>query len=123
MLKSSHLVLRKASVSCLRQLLQREAREVREHAQSLVPQGMLPADQRKDAPLPETGLEGALFALLDTETDKELRQHIKEALTSLVQATASDLLSYWLTLCKDILGSTSAGENLALFEEMNFKFY
>uniref|UniRef100_A0A914XTE3 HEAT repeat-containing protein 5B n=1 Tax=Plectus sambesii TaxID=2011161 RepID=A0A914XTE3_9BILA len=117
LLKSSHLVLRKAAISCLRQLLQREAKEVREHAQSLVPQGMLPADQRKDAPLPESGLEGAFFAMLDTETDKELRQHIKEALTSLVQATASDLLSYWLTLCKDILGSTSADLRSPLQDE------
>lgn len=30
--------------------------------------------------LPENGLEGALFELLDTETEKEIRQYIKVSL-------------------------------------------
>lgn len=76
---SEHLILRKASICCLRQLLQREAKEVREHAQSFVPSGIM--DQRKrnpmEHPLPETGLEGALFELLDIETDDEIRLYIK----------------------------------------------
>lgn len=36
LLRSSHLVLRQASVACLRQLSQREAREVCEHAMALI---------------------------------------------------------------------------------------
>lgn len=62
-------------VSCLRQLVQREAREVREHVQVLVPQGVV--DEGKKLPLPDTGLEGALFAMLDNEVDPVLRLHIK----------------------------------------------
>ncbi|VDM38431.1 unnamed protein product [Toxocara canis] len=107
LLSSPHLVLRKASVCCLRQLVQREAREVREHAQTLVPQGIMNTLGRGSvkAVLPETGLEGALLAMLDVENDKMLRQHIEEALVSLVQATCGDHLNYWLSMCKDILAS------------------
>lgn len=38
-LSSNHLLLRKAAVSCLRQLAQREAREVCEHALTLINDG------------------------------------------------------------------------------------
>ena len=79
LLSSPHLILRKASVCCLRQLVQKEAKEVREHAQSLVPQGLINSiSKRASAPvLPESGLEGALLGMLDSETDLTLRQHIK----------------------------------------------
>uniref|UniRef100_A0A7E4VHX8 HEAT repeat-containing protein 5B n=1 Tax=Panagrellus redivivus TaxID=6233 RepID=A0A7E4VHX8_PANRE len=110
LLSNPHLVLRKAAVACLRQLLQREVKEVREHAQSLIPVGMMDKSKAEACPLPETGLEGALFELLDTETDPELRVHIKEALNFLVQATSGELLSHWLTMCKDILASTSGAD-------------
>lgn len=77
-LSSPHLVLRKASVCCLRQLVQREAKEVREHAQTLVPQGIMHNVGRNVKPsLPETGLEGALLAMLDVETDEMLAVDIK----------------------------------------------
>lgn len=81
-LSSSHLILRKASVCCLRQLVQREDKEVREHAQGLVPQGLMQStcNTYLNAVLPETGLEGLLFSMLDTETDKALRQDIKVSL-------------------------------------------
>uniref|UniRef100_A0A158R4G2 HEAT repeat-containing protein 5B n=1 Tax=Syphacia muris TaxID=451379 RepID=A0A158R4G2_9BILA len=109
LLSSPHLILRKASVCCLRQLVQKEAKEVREHAQTLVPQGIMNSLSKNFANpvLPEFGLEGALLAMLDVETDLVLRQHIKETLISLVQAMCGDLLSYWLSLCKDILASSA----------------
>ncbi|VDM97337.1 unnamed protein product [Thelazia callipaeda] len=107
LLSSPHLILRKIAVCCLRQLVQREAKEVREHAQSLVPQGIINNVGRNnmEQALPETGLEGALLAMLDVETNAKLIQDAKETLISLVQATSSDLLTYWLSLCKDILAS------------------
>lgn len=79
LLFSPHLILRKASVCCLRQLVQREAKEVREHAQTLVPQGIMNSMGRNnvESRLPETGLEGALLAMLDVETDIKLKQDIK----------------------------------------------
>lgn len=49
--------------------------QVREHAQVLVPQGVV--DEGKKLPLPDTGLEGALFDMLDVETDPTLRSHVQ----------------------------------------------
>ncbi|KJH43159.1 hypothetical protein DICVIV_10827 [Dictyocaulus viviparus] len=90
-LSSKHLCLRKASV--------------REHAQILVPQGIV--DEGKKLPLPDTGLEGALFDMLDVETDPVLRAHVQETIISLVQATCGELLNQWLLLCKDILATSN----------------
>ncbi|TKR87612.1 hypothetical protein L596_011984 [Steinernema carpocapsae] len=132
LLTSPHLTLRKAAVSCLHQLLQREAKEVRDHAQNLVPQGMIISQKHLNTEgvkpvLPETGLEGALFGMLDTERDPKLRQHIHESLQFLVQATCAtdglsansshsrtsgDSLNYWLSMCKDILASSSNADNV-----------
>ncbi|KAI6188999.1 HEAT repeat-containing protein 5B [Aphelenchoides besseyi] len=106
-LYSSHFVLRKAAVNCLKQLLQREAKEVREHAQKLAPVGIFDRSMLRERPLPETGLEGALFELLDLETDVELRQNINECLLFLVQATSDEMLNVWLSMCKDILASST----------------
>ncbi|WKY11163.1 hypothetical protein Q1695_003033 [Nippostrongylus brasiliensis] len=79
--------------------------QVREHAQVLVPQGVV--DEGKKLPLPDTGLEGALFDMLDVETDPTLRAHVQETIISLVQATCGELLNQWLLLCKDILATSS----------------
>ncbi|CAI4225162.1 unnamed protein product [Auanema sp. JU1783] len=111
-LSSRHLCVRKAAVCCLRQLVQREAKEVHEHAQVLVPQGMV--DEGKKLPLPDTGLEGALISMLDTETHSQLRLHLEETVVSLVQATNGELLSQWLSLCKDILASSTESTKVAL---------
>jgi hypothetical protein len=59
LLYSPHQVLRRAATQCLKQLLQREAKEVREHAQKLLPAGIIDQAKWKQSPLlPETGLEG-----------------------------------------------------------------
>ncbi|CAI5452193.1 unnamed protein product [Caenorhabditis angaria] len=105
-LSSPHLVIRKQAVSCLRQLVQQESKEVRNHAQVLVPQGVVDSSKKKFT-LPENGLEGALFGMLDYEVNREIRQHIQETLISLVQGTSGELLNNWLMLCKEILATTS----------------
>lgn len=50
-----------------------------EHAQTLVPQGIMNNMGRNNAEsrLPETGLEGALLAMLDVEMDVKLKEDIK----------------------------------------------
>ncbi|EGT37054.1 hypothetical protein CAEBREN_32553 [Caenorhabditis brenneri] len=106
LLSSTDLVIRKQAVSCLRQLVQRESKEVRNHAQVLVPQGIVDTNKKKFA-LPESGLEGALFGMLDTEVNKELRCHLQETLISLVQGTSGELLNNWLMLCKEILATSN----------------
>ncbi|CAD6191634.1 unnamed protein product [Caenorhabditis auriculariae] len=115
LLSSQHLAIRKAAVSCLRQLVQREAREVREHAQVLVPQGVV--DESRKLPLPDTGLEGALFGMLDVEIHSEIRSQIQETLISLVQGTSSELLNNWLSLCKDILATSNDNVRSTLIVE------
>ena len=98
-LSSNYLMLRKAAVSCLRQLAQREAKEVCEHALIL---------NSEDATITgivitDTGLPGVLFSMLDTETDQEMIKNIHDTITSMLQMLASDNLSQWLGLCKNVL--------------------
>ncbi|XP_017777275.1 PREDICTED: HEAT repeat-containing protein 5B isoform X3 [Nicrophorus vespilloides] len=101
-LSSNHLLLRKAAISCLRQLAQREAKEVCEHAMTL-------ASESRDSStvegllITDSGLPGVLFSMLDTETDIALIKDIHDTLTSMLQMLAADNLSQWLGLCKDIL--------------------
>ncbi|KAK5639624.1 hypothetical protein RI129_012116 [Pyrocoelia pectoralis] len=116
-LSSNHLLLRKAATSCLRQLAQREAKEVCEHAMTL-------ANESRDANtvegllITETGLPGVLFTMLDTETDSSLIKDIHDTLISMLQMLAADNLSQWLGLCKDVLtvaaDSTNSEDQISL---------
>ena len=103
-------------MSCLRQLSTREAREVSEHAVSLAGEPREAKDKYsyvtkdKDKPkaaITETGLEGALFAMLDKERDKKMISDVQDTLVSLLQALAADNLTRWLTLIKDVLQASS----------------
>lgn len=63
----------------MRQFLQKEAKEVREHAQALISLSMLDKTNNLNnkTNLPINGIEGALIELLNIETDKEICQFIK----------------------------------------------
>uniref|UniRef100_A0A672TUG9 HEAT repeat-containing protein 5A n=1 Tax=Strigops habroptila TaxID=2489341 RepID=A0A672TUG9_STRHB len=103
---SSYLLLRRAVVACLRQLVQREAAEVSEYAVALVKENredFTPADVN----IREIGLEGALLSLLDKELDQRLCQDIKETLTHMLTSMAVGKLSFWLKLCKDVLAASA----------------
>ncbi|XP_039953261.1 HEAT repeat-containing protein 5B isoform X1 [Bactrocera tryoni] len=108
-LSSNYLMLRKAAVSCLRQLSQREAKEVCELALNMT------QEQCPEIIITEYGLPGVLFAMLDTETDAEMLKNIHDTLTSMLQMLASDNLSSWLSLCKNVL--TVAVEGTSLQDE------
>uniref|UniRef100_A0A8C3IPM6 HEAT repeat-containing protein 5B n=1 Tax=Chrysemys picta bellii TaxID=8478 RepID=A0A8C3IPM6_CHRPI len=97
---SSHLLLRRAAVACLRQLAQREAAEVCEYAMSL-------AKNAGDKENSETGLEGVLFGMLDRETDRKLCSDIHDTLGHMLSSLAVEKLSHWLMLCKDVLAASS----------------
>ncbi|KAM8782703.1 HEAT repeat-containing protein 5A isoform 3-T3 [Rhynchonycteris naso] len=102
---SPYLLLRRAVLACLRQLVQREAAEVSEYALMLAKeskQGLTP-----DAKIREIGLEGALLALLDKETDHRLCQDIRETLNHMLTSMAVEKLSFWLKLCKDVLAASA----------------
>uniref|UniRef100_A0A667YKT0 HEAT repeat-containing protein 5A n=1 Tax=Myripristis murdjan TaxID=586833 RepID=A0A667YKT0_9TELE len=120
---SSYLCLRRAVVACLRQLAQREALEVSEHAVALVKdllRGLylttfttkhVAANTRSvcaDVTIKEVGLEGALFTLLDRESDPGLRRDIQETLVHMMASSATTgKLGHWLKLCKDVLSASA----------------
>ncbi|KAM3852279.1 HEAT repeat-containing protein 5A [Vipera latastei] len=104
-LSSSYLLLRRAVLACLHQLVQREAVEVSEHAVALT------KDSREEftpvVNIGEIGLEGALLSLLDKELDPKLCQDIRETLTHMLMSMAVGKLSFWLKLCKDVLAASA----------------
>ncbi|KAG8123478.1 hypothetical protein E2320_019060 [Naja naja] len=117
---SSHLLLRRAAVACLRQLAQREAAEVCEYAMSLAKNtGDKESNgtrlcSRRDSHgrhqginITETGLEGVLFGMLDRETDRKLCSDIHDTLGHMLSSLAVEKLSHWLMLCKDVLAASS----------------
>ncbi|XP_013768650.1 HEAT repeat-containing protein 5B [Pundamilia nyererei] len=114
---SSHLLLRRAAVACLRQLAQREAAEVCEYAMSLAKR----AGDSKDSTainlnITETGLEGVLFGMLDRETDRKLCSDIHDTLGHMLSSLAVEKLSHWLKLCKDVLAATTDVGGAVVFE-------
>ncbi|KAG5899474.1 hypothetical protein JTB14_015325 [Gonioctena quinquepunctata] len=101
-LSSNHLLLRRAAISCLRQLVQREAKEVCEHAMNLASESR-EHNNVEGLTITETGLPGVFFSMLDTETDAGLIKDIHDTIISMLQVLAADNLSQWLGLCKDVL--------------------
>uniref|UniRef100_A0A2R5LHZ4 HEAT repeat-containing protein 5B n=1 Tax=Ornithodoros turicata TaxID=34597 RepID=A0A2R5LHZ4_9ACAR len=109
-LGSSHLLLRRAATACLRQLSQREAKEVCQHARSPQEEDQSTAGSRGPGapPLPwDGGLPAVLFALLDREEDPSLVSDIHDTLVGILQATIHEDLGMWLALCKDVLTAAS----------------
>ncbi|XP_034418992.1 HEAT repeat-containing protein 5A isoform X2 [Cyclopterus lumpus] len=105
---SSSLCLRRAVGACLRQLAQLEAVEVCVHAVTLVKESPRRERTQLDVTLKEVGLEGALFTLLDRESDPGLRGDIQETLVHMMASSAtSGKLGHWLKLCKDVLSATT----------------
>uniref|UniRef100_W4VS74 HEAT repeat-containing protein 5A n=1 Tax=Corethrella appendiculata TaxID=1370023 RepID=W4VS74_9DIPT len=106
-LTSNYLMLRKAAVSCLRQLTTREAKEVCEHAMTLVAASNNANNNNDDdvngLQISESGLPGVLFGMLDTESDSVMIKNIHDTITSMLQMLAADNLSQWLSMCKNVL--------------------
>uniref|UniRef100_A0A674NIR2 HEAT repeat-containing protein 5B n=1 Tax=Takifugu rubripes TaxID=31033 RepID=A0A674NIR2_TAKRU len=105
-LSSSHLLLRRAAVACLRQLAQREAAEVCEYAMSLAKRA------GDNLNITETGLEGVLFGMLDRETDRKLCSDIHDTLGHMLSSLAVEKLSHWLHLCKDVLADSEKKDEM-----------
>uniref|UniRef100_A0A8C5FLQ4 HEAT repeat containing 5B n=1 Tax=Gadus morhua TaxID=8049 RepID=A0A8C5FLQ4_GADMO len=112
---SSHLLLRRAAVACLRQLAQREAAEVCAYAMSLAKR----AGDSSELNITETGLEGVLFGMLDRETDRKLCADIHDTLGHMLSSLAVEKLSHWLKLCKDVLAATTGEDSEKKDAEMD----
>ncbi|KAM9777521.1 HEAT repeat-containing protein 5A [Neosynchiropus ocellatus] len=107
-LGGSHLCLRRAAVACLRQLVQREALEVCERAVALVKELPRRDHAQLDITIKEVGLEGAMFTLLDQESDPGLRRDIQETLVHMMSSSVTGgRLGHWLKLCKDVLSAST----------------
>lgn len=113
-LLSSHLNLRKSSVECLRQLAHREAKDICELGKAIVDDNV---EVVKKMYTSNRGLEGVLFSLLDVEEDGRILKHIRETITSTLQALADNDLKHWLGLCKQVLLASKAEEEDTLPEQ------
>ncbi|XP_059157278.1 HEAT repeat-containing protein 5B-like isoform X2 [Physella acuta] len=103
-LTSSHLLLRRAAVSCLRQLATREACDVSSLALSFVG---TEKEAKTSSHIAEAGLEGVLFGMLDTETDGQLLSDLRDTIDSLLQSLAIANLGRWLALLKEVLSAST----------------
>jgi hypothetical protein len=97
-LNSPSLILRRTAVDCFRQLSQRDADLVCKHVGKLL-------EKEEDNSWAEYGLTGALFIMMDRESDEVLLKGIKDTLTSVLLAVIHDygLLQSSISLCKTIL--------------------
>ncbi|XP_027038809.1 HEAT repeat-containing protein 5B-like [Pocillopora damicornis] len=109
-LSSPHLLLRRATVACLRQLSQREAKEVCEHASAAGEELHKQQQSSYAVVIGDKGLEGALFGMLDTETDSRMRSDIHDTLNSMLQTLAAQNLTHWLGLCRDVLSASKSSK-------------
>jgi len=112
LLLSPHISLRRASLSCLRQLSQREAKEVCEIAMNHVASLGVKDTHSVEGIMAysDSGLPGILFSLLDQEEDQCIVRNTQHTLTSMLSAMASDNLTTWLHLCKEVLTVASNKE-------------
>ncbi|XP_023347268.1 HEAT repeat-containing protein 5B [Eurytemora carolleeae] len=108
LLRSSSLPLRRSAVACLRQLSQRESREICDIAAGESNTGIKDTHQVENIlAYSESGLPGILFSTLDQEEDKQVLRDCEETLLSLLGNLASENLSSWLNLTKEILTTSS----------------
>ena len=105
LLLSPHLLLRRGSVGCLRQLAHREAEDICKQGMKVIEEN---EEIKKRMFIAGKGIEGLLFSLLDAEVEPGLQKHIRETLVSLLQTLAVDNVGHWLGLCKQVLLATKA---------------
>ncbi|KAI1285000.1 HEAT repeat-containing protein 5B [Halotydeus destructor] len=112
-LVEEHLFLRRAALSCLHQLIQRNAEEVNEYVYSWTKARKLRNGRLRALFQNEHGLLGATFAMLDYEDDALLRTLIMKSITSLIQSTAVNNLQSCIALCKEVLTSSDSNSNVS----------
>ncbi|XP_030212239.1 HEAT repeat-containing protein 5A [Gadus morhua] len=104
----SYVCVRGSVLSCVRQLAQRGALQVAQHAVGLVKELHRRDHSQLELTLKEVGLEGALFLLLDQEQEEVIRRDVQETLVHLlVSGVQRGRLLHWIKLCKDVLSASS----------------
>ncbi|WAR19304.1 HTR5B-like protein [Mya arenaria] len=118
------------AVSCLQQLHMFAPRHV--NLGTLVPHlcvsdhalNLASDDVTKDSGrygISESGLEGRLFAMCDTEVDGKLISDIQDTLVSLLQTLATKSLTRWLNLLREILSTSTDSSSSPMEESMTDK--
>ncbi|XP_040574960.1 HEAT repeat-containing protein 5B [Lepeophtheirus salmonis] len=116
LLCSNHFVLRASAVSCLRQFAQREAKEVCEHALTLL-NDQKGGDTSEFVQFKESGLPGVFFSLLDLEVNGNMISNIHDTLNSVMQSMAAENLTMWLSLLREVLTVSTDSDSPALDED------
>ncbi|CAL8143424.1 unnamed protein product [Orchesella dallaii] len=109
-MSSTNLLLRRSTVDCFRQLSQREAALVSKYFTKQV-QSAPEEKQEEYAYYLESGISGALFEMLDLESDQVIRKGIRDTVTSIFSAAATQdkvQLQVCISLCKNILTCDSS---------------
>ena len=111
---STHYLLRKASISCLHQIAQKESKplirfgsEWVNNQKSNVSVGIIPNFNIRAT----NRFPSILTALLDFENDSHNISNVKKILNCLIQNIDEDNLSMWLSLCKDVLSASDNSLN------------
>ncbi|THD24378.1 HEAT repeat-containing protein [Fasciola hepatica] len=108
-LSSPHLLLRRAAVSYMRQISQKEADKLYISAvpeiASPTPTG--PKHLTTNSTPPRVPLELQLFNRLDVETDLQTRRDIEEILLNMLHSSAHSRFSLWLCTLKEVLQATT----------------
>ena len=98
-IRSSDHCLLKATISCIRQLCQKEATEVSNLARNKLQNNSSIHDKQQ---IKENGLENLLLKLLDTETDDLIVNEIHDILNSMLTASLTQQnMKQWIILCKE----------------------
>lgn len=97
-MSTDHCLL-KATISCIRQLCQKEAAEVCSLARNKLQKS---ASVDKRISVKENGLENYLLKLLDTENDESIVNEIHDILNSMLTASLNQQnMKQWILLCKE----------------------
>lgn len=97
---SNDLLLRKASISCIRQLCQKESTEVCEQTKLFVSEAKITTGLLTI--INDSGLEGLLFKLLDIEIDNLIISDIRDTINSIFSCLNETNLKHWISLLKEI---------------------
>uniref|UniRef100_T1KZX8 HEAT repeat-containing protein 5B n=1 Tax=Tetranychus urticae TaxID=32264 RepID=T1KZX8_TETUR len=120
-LNSPHLFLRRSSIACLHQLIQREAKQVCNHVAVWLKE-MKNSDTKQFSNginylHSDHGLPGILFYFMDHEIDSKILSDIQKIITSLVQSIATENLQSWIALCKEVLCAADPSSSLSTPEK------
>lgn len=117
---STHYLLRKASISCLHQIAQKESKPLLDCSSEWVQKNKASNQVGvifNFTAIANNGFPGILTALLDFENDTNNVSNIKKILSCLIQNIDEFNLNIWLHLCKEVLSAADTSLHEAEVEQ------